>query len=340
MIQVENLTKEYGDFRAVDNLSFEVYEGEILGFLGPNGAGKTTTMRILTCFFPPTSGTARVAGYDVLEDPDNVRRVIGYMPEGVPLYREMTVRSALDFVAHAKGYGRADRKRFVAAAIDETGLSTVADRVIGHLSKGFRQRVGLAQALLGEPKVLILDEPTAGLDPRQIAEVRTLIRNMRGRRTVILSTHILPEVQMTCSRVLIINDGRIAASGTPEKLTGRVQNRFTVIARVIGPPEQVLPALRAIPGVTAVEQRDGSGLQGEAFARGWTGASVEYAVTAGIETPDVRPDIAEICVSRMWRLVELRQIGISLEEIFLKVISSDEPAEQPDEEPAEAPADV
>ena len=257
MIRVENLTKDFGDFRAIDNLSFDVFEGEILGFLGPNGAGKTTTMRILTCFYQPTSGRASIAGFDVTEDPHAVRRLIGYMPEGVPLYREMTVSSALDFVAHAKGYRSADRKRLVDAAMEETGLTRVRSRLIAHLSKGYRQRVALAQAIIGDPKVLILDEPTVGLDPRQIADIRTLIKGMAGRRTVILSTHILPEVQMTCSRVLIINEGRIAASGTPEKLTHQMHMAAQSEMRIAGPVRQVTAALRGLPGVTIVRQTHG-----------------------------------------------------------------------------------
>ena len=230
MIRVENLIKQFGELRAVDGLSFEMFPGEILGFLGPNGAGKTTTMRILTCFFPPTSGIANVAGFDVVKEPDEVRRVIGYMPEGVPLYRDMTVTDFLDFIGHAKGYGPRDRRRFVSSAIEETNLGDVQHRLLGQLSKGYKQRVGLAQAIIGDPKVLILDEPTSGLDPRQIADMRQLIKSMAGKRTVILSTHILPEVQMTCSRVIIINKGKIAASGTPDKLTTKVQTVFTVEA--------------------------------------------------------------------------------------------------------------
>lgn len=320
MIRVENLTKEYGEVRAVDRLSFEVYEGEILGFLGPNGAGKTTTMRILTCFFPPTSGRASIAGFDVVEDPDEVRRVIGYMPEGVPLYREMSVADALDFVAHAKGFGRAERKKYVDAAIEETGLGEVRRRQIAHLSKGYRQRVGLAQAVLGEPKVLILDEPTSGLDPKQIAEVRALIRGMAGRRTVILSTHILPEVQMTCSRVLIINDGKIAASGTPEKLTSRIQNRFQCMVRIAGPEAPVLEALRGVPGVLSVEKR----LSGAVHeGREGSDPEIEYSILSGIEARDIRPAVAELVVSRSWRLLELRLVGMTLEDIFLKVIAGE-----------------
>lgn len=322
MIKVENLIKEFGDIRAVDGLSFELFEGEILGFLGPNGAGKTTTMRILTAFFPPTSGRATVAGFDVVREPDEVRRVIGYMPEGVPLYREMPVEEFLEFVAHAKGYPRSQRRLLIDAALEETNLGHVRKRQIGHLSKGYRQRVGLAQAILGEPKVLILDEPTSGLDPRQIAEVRTLIRGMAQRRTVILSTHILPEVQMTCSRVVIINEGKIAASGTPEKLTTRMQNRFECVARIIGPVSEVAAALEKIPGASKVQHHPLSPSP-DSQVRGWDGAPEEYSIVSGIDAPDVRPAVAQLCVERKWPLVELRQVGLTLEEIFLRVVAGE-----------------
>jgi ABC-2 type transport system ATP-binding protein len=313
MIRVENLTKEFGDVRAIDRLSFEVFEGEILGFLGPNGAGKTTTMRILTCFFPPTSGRATVAGFDVVSDPDEVRRVIGYMPEGVPLYREMKVLDALDFVAHAKGFGRAERRRVVDGALGETGLGDVRNRIIGHLSKGYRQRVGLAQAILGDPKVLILDEPTVGLDPRQITEIRNLIHSMAGRRTVILSTHILPEVQITCSRVVIINRGRIAASGTPEKLTTDMQGDMQTRARILGPIDSVMAALEDIAGVLSV-QRVGAPPPD---------VPQEYSVVArrGAESP--HSAIARQVVQNGWQLLELHQVGMTLEDIFLKVIAGE-----------------
>lgn len=327
MIRVDNLVKQFGDVRAVDGLSFELFPGEILGFLGPNGAGKTTTMRVLTCFFPPTSGSANVAGFDVLNEPDEVRRVIGYMPEGVPLYKEMPVTDYLDFIAHAKGYGRSDRKKYVASAIEETNLGEVRNRIVGQLSKGFRQRVGLAQAIIGDPKVLILDEPTSGLDPRQIADMRALIKRMAGERTVILSTHILPEVQMTCSRVIIINKGKIAASGTPEKLTSRIQNRFTTVASIVGPEDSVVKALKDLSGVLEVtpSSADEKNL---AEVRGVTGRARDYTITSGIESPDVRPAIVSCVVKNNWPMVELREIGISLEDVFLQVVAG-EPIDVP-----------
>lgn len=336
MIRVENLTKQFGELRAVNGLSFEMFPGEILGFLGPNGAGKTTTMRILTCFFPPTSGVANVAGFDVVREPDEVRRVIGYMPEGVPLYRDMTVSDFLDFIAHSKGYGSRERKKFLSSAIEETNLGDVQNRILGQLSKGYRQRVGLAQAIIGDPRVLILDEPTSGLDPRQIADMRQLIKSMAGRRTVILSTHILPEVQMTCSRVIIINKGKIAASGTPDKLTTKVQTIFQVEAAIIGPPEAVLKALRDLPGVKKAElQQNGDGAGKE--VRGLDGRAMIYNVSSGIESPDVRPAIVGMAVKNGWTLIELRELGLSLEDVFLRVVAGDTTANAPAQGSAAAP---
>ena len=322
MIRVQNLTKEYGDVRAIDDLSFEVLEGEILGFLGPNGAGKTSTMRILTCFFPPTSGQARVGGFDVVEDPHEVRRLIGYLPEGVPLYREMTVAAALDFVAHAKGFKSAQRAKVVDLAMEETGLGGVRNRIIGHLSKGYRQRVGLAQAVLGEPKVLILDEPTVGLDPRQITEIRSLIRSMAGRRTVILSTHILPEVQMTCSKVIIINRGRIAAQGTPERLTTEMQGERQTALRVNGPVDQVLAGLLSIEDVISANITGAPGESSD-LAATVDPADHEYIVSTHAAGPDLGPALAALVVRRGWLLKEIRPIGLSLEDLFLKVIAGE-----------------
>lgn len=324
MIRVDNLVKQFGDVRAVNGLSFELFPGEILGFLGPNGAGKTTTMRILTCYFPPTAGTATVGGFDVVNEPDEVRRVIGYMPEGVPLYHDMAVVDYLDFIGHAKGYSSRERRKFVAEAIEETNLGDVRNRLLGHLSKGYRQRVGLAQAIIGDPKVLILDEPTSGLDPRQIADMRALIKKMAGQRTVILSTHILPEVQMTCSRVIIINKGRIAASGTPEKLTTKVQTRFQVVASVIGPEAEVVKTLSALPGVIEVQlMTNGNGKGRE--VRGVEGRAYDYSIVSGIDSPDVRPGVVQAAVSNQWKLVGLDEVGLSLEDVFLRVVAGDAP---------------
>lgn len=336
MIRVENLVKHFAEVQAVNGLSFDLYEGEILGFLGPNGAGKTTTMRILTCFFPPTSGSATVAGFDVLTEPDEVRRVIGYMPEGVPMYKDMTVRDFLDFVGHAKGIAKKNRKSFVESAIEETNLGNVQNRLVGQLSKGFKQRVGLAQAIIGDPKVLILDEPTSGLDPQQIADMRALIKGMAGRRTVVLSTHILPEVQMTCNRVIIINKGSIAASGTPEKLTSSIQNRFQYEVAAIGPQAQIEKALASINGVTEV---CGVPSVGESI-RGIAGDVNKFVVSCGIETPDIRPAIALEINKNNWQLIELTGIGVSLEDIFLKVIAGDADVSSKDVAPEVTAAEV
>ena len=219
MIRVQDLTKRYGDRCAVDRITFTAEKGQILGFLGPNGAGKSTTMKMLTGFLPPSSGAAEVAGFDLLTHPDEVRRRIGYLPETPPLYTEMTVRAYLHFVARLKGLPRREVPRACEAAIEQVGLGDVSRRLLAHLSKGFKQRVGLAQALVHDPEVLILDEPTVGLDPRQIIEIRDLIRRLAGERTVILSTHILPEVSQTCDKVVIINDGRIICEDSRENLT-------------------------------------------------------------------------------------------------------------------------
>ncbi|MGB9691167.1 MAG: ABC transporter ATP-binding protein [Candidatus Sumerlaeaceae bacterium] len=322
MVRVENLSKYFGDIKAVDGLSFEVLEGEILGFLGPNGAGKTTAMRILTCYFPPTSGRVTVGGFDVVRDSDEVRRIIGYMPEHVPVYRDMTVQDALDFVAHAKGYRRTARRRFVDAVVEETGLGEVRHRLIGHLSKGYRQRVGLAQALIGDPKVLILDEPTVGLDPRQITEVRRLIKSMAGRRTVILSTHILPEVQMTCSRVVIINQGKIAASGTPQKLTTQMRVGSQLVLKAVAPRTKLRTMLETLAHVKKVSLRERG--ENEGNGEGFDENRLcEFLVETSTLSPEVNSTIAETIVRRGWQLVELYEVGMTLEEIFLRVIASD-----------------
>jgi ABC-2 type transport system ATP-binding protein len=306
MISVDRLTKVYGSRVAVWQVSFEVAPGEILGFLGPNGAGKTTTMRMITGFIPPSSGTVRVAGYDVLENPQEAKAQIGYLCENPPVYREMVVRSYLRFVSDIKRVPRARRAALVDRAIRLCGLEEVAHRVIGHLSKGYRQRVGLAQAILHEPKVLILDEPTVGLDPRQIIEIRQLIRGLAGEQTVVLSTHILPEVQMTCSRVVIINEGQVVAQDSIENLAagmGRVQ---TLRVRVARDAETLAPQLRAVPGVAE-------------------------AVRAGEATYLVRVDggdaarerVAAAVVSAGVGLLDLSRERASLEEIFLKLVTDE-----------------
>jgi len=310
VIEVDNLTKRYGRTTAVDGVSFMVKKGEILGFLGPNGAGKTTTMRILTCYLPPTEGTARVAGYDVFQQPMEVKRRVGYIPETPPLYPDMEVDTFLDFCAKIKGVPASSRRARLDAAVEKCRVGDVRRTLIGRLSKGYRQRVGLAQAILSDPEVLILDEPTAGLDPKQIIETRDLIKGLGGEHTVILSTHILPEVSMTCGRVVIINKGRVVAEDTPENLTHRLRGAGTLRLDVRGDAEALAGVLRTVPGVTAVRAREGA-----------AGASViEVEASAGT---DVRAELARAVVQKGADLLGLQQVGMSLEEIFLHLTTRD-----------------
>jgi len=311
MIEVDNLTKRYGRATAVDGVSFRVEKGEILGFLGPNGAGKTTTMRILTCYLPPTEGTARVGGYDVFEQPMEVRRRVGYLPETPPLYPDMEVHDYLDFCAKIKGVAPGERKARVGAAIEKCRVGDVRTTLIGKLSKGYRQRVGLAQAILHNPDVLVLDEPTAGLDPKQIIETRELIRGLGGDHTIILSTHILPEVQLTCGRVVIINEGQVVAEDSPENLTRRLEGVGTLRIEVRGEETAVLETVRAVPGVLAAHVRGGHD----------GGLVVDVEAEAG---RDVRSDLAGAVVTSGHGLLGLQQMGMSLEEIFLHLTTTDE----------------
>jgi len=305
MIEVAGLTKMYGHRAAVDGISFSVSKGEIAGFLGPNGAGKTTTMRVLTGYVTPTSGTARVAGFDVQDAPIEAKRRIGYLPEHPPLYREMIVRPFLRFVASVRGVPRKEMNGRVDRAIERCGLGAVAGRLIGNLSKGFQQRVGLAQAILHEPDVLILDEPTVGLDPSQIREIRQLIKSFAGEHTVILSTHILAEVTMTCNRVLIINEGRIAADETMETMAARGGSTRRITLRLARAADATEGQIRAIPGVLDVRREDG---QDGSFVVETEGAR------------DVREQIAERAVAQGWGLLELRPVTRSLEDIFIGII--------------------
>ena len=311
MIAAHGLTKLYGTFPAIADVSFTVNRGEIVGLLGPNGAGKSTTMRILACILAPTSGTAEVGGHSILRESFDVRRHLGYMPEVISLYPEMAVTSYLDFVGKMKGLKGQDRQTRVHRVLDELDLGSVAQRYIGTLSKGYRQRVGLAQALLNDPEVLILDEPTIGLDPEQAAEFRGLIRGMQGKRTVILSTHILPEVRMTCDRVMIINRGSLLALDTPGNLTLRLRDASEVVAQIDGPQEAVIPALRSLTGVreVRVEHHDH---QGPAI----------YTVKADQQT-DIRPALVEMTTMHGWRLFELRSREMDLEEIFHRVVEQE-----------------
>ena len=311
MIQVDRLTKQYGPVTAIRDVSFSIEKGGIVGFLGPNGAGKTTTMRILACFMPATGGTARVAGYDVFSQSLEVRKRIGYLPENVPLYGELSVSAYLDFVAEIKGVSRSDRKRRVGEVMDRCDVADVQHRLIGKLSKGYRQRVGLAQALVNDPDVLILDEPTIGLDPVQVAEIRALIKSLAGQHTVILSTHILPEVSMVCEGVIIINRGRIAAQGSLDRLAEEFFPTARIELQISGPAEVVGPALRQIPGILRVEHQgtaDGAGI---------------YMVEA-MRDRDVRAPIAQLVAERRWGLLQLHQPGMSLEEVFLRVVAGEE----------------
>jgi ABC-2 type transport system ATP-binding protein len=312
VIEVQHLTKRYGPTTAVSDISFRVEQGEILGFLGPNGAGKTTTMRVLTGYIPPTEGKAIVAGYDVFDRPIEAKRRTGYLPETPPLYPEMTVRDYLAFVARIKGVPRAERRSRVDAVMKRTRVDDVANRHCSKLSKGYRQRVGLAQALLHNPEVLILDEPTAGLDPKQIIETRQLIKELGGNHTVILSTHILPEVSQTCQRVVIINNGRVVAIDTPENLTSRLRGSETMYVQVDAAGADVRSALEGVPGVTRVSLADTRG-QATGF---------EISSQSG---RDIRRQLASTIVTRGWGLLELRPLRMSLEEIFLH-LTTDEPA--------------
>ena len=310
MIQVDNLTKRYGPVTAIDGVSFNVEKGKIVGFLGPNGAGKSTTMKILACFMPASGGTARVAGFDVFRQSLEVRRRIGYLPENAPLYVDLSVSTYLDFVAEIKGVPRSARRAKVGEVMERCSVTDMQHRLIGKLSKGYRQRVGLAQALLGDPEVLILDEPTIGLDPRQIAEIRDLIRSLAGQHTVILSTHILPEVSMLCDGIIIINRGRIVAQGTEDELAAQVFPTARVEIHVGGPAADVDAALRAVPGVVRVEAL----------------ASRDGTARFRIESPqgkDVRGDLVQLVTQRKWPLLGLRRAE-TLEDVFLEIVAGEE----------------
>ncbi len=310
MIQVTGLTKFYGTHPAVMDVSLQVAEGEIVAFLGPNGAGKTTTMRVLTCYLPPTYGEVKVAGFDVQEDSLEVRRHVGYLPERIALYPEMRVRQYLRFAGRLHGLGGQALGQAVDRAVDTCGLEERADSIIATLSLGYRQRVGLAQALIHDPPVLILDEPTIGLDPNQIREVRDLIRSLAGEHTVLLSTHILPEAQMTCQRVIIINRGQIVAEDTPEALTAQIRRAETLLIRVRGADDSLAKQMLDLPRVTAVRPGDD--------ADTWL---VDSDVGA-----DCRADVARLVVQRGFDLLELRPIELSLEEVFRELTTSETPA--------------
>jgi ABC-2 type transport system ATP-binding protein len=310
VIEVQHLTKRYGPVTAVDDVSFKAERGEILGFLGPNGAGKTTTMRVLTGYMPATDGKAIVAGYDVLEQPIEAKRRTGYLPETPPLYPDMTVEDYLSFCARIKGVPKSERGSRLKSVMERTQIADMARRHCAKLSKGYRQRVGLAQALLHNPEVLILDEPTAGLDPKQINETRRLIKGLGGDHTVILSTHILPEVSQTCNRIVIINRGRVVAVDTPDNLTARLRGSETMYVQVDAMGGDAEGMLASVAGVTRVSVSD----RRDAIA----GYEVESETGR-----DVRRELAAAVVGRGWGLLELRPMRMSLEEIFLQVTTED-----------------
>ena len=310
MIEVQHLTKRYGPVTAVEDISFRVERGEIFGFLGPNGAGKTTTMRVLTGYMPATEGKAIVAGFDVFDQPLEAKRRTGYLPETPPLYPDMTVGEYLNFVAKIKGVASAGRKERIKAVMERTRIDDMVNRQCGKLSKGYKQRVGLAQALVHNPDVLILDEPTAGLDPKQINETRELIKELAGDHTIILSTHILPEVSQTCQRVGIINKGKIVAVDTPENLTTRLRGNETMYIKVDASGANAETALSRIAGVTRVSEADRRD------------SIVGYEVE-GEQGRDVRRDLARAVVTSGWGLLELRPMRLSLEEVFLSLTTED-----------------
>lgn len=311
MIEVEGLTKYYGSIAAIVDVSFKVEKGEIVGFLGPNGAGKSTTIKILTCYMPPSSGTAKINGFDCLEDSIKVRQQIGYLPENVPLYREMTVKRFLEFVASVKQIDRKVARQEIGRVVELCGIESVFGRIIGNLSKGYRQRVGLAQALLGNPPVLILDEPTIGLDPAQIIEMRNLIKSLGQDHTILMSSHILPEVAHTCNRVVIINKGKVVATDSPENLTRQLQKKAQITVGFEKAVEagEIRKALEKIGGVREIIPADGNGVK-------W------YVETD--QERDIRADVARSLIENGLRLVELKTVDMTLEEVFMHLVTEEE----------------
>jgi ABC-2 type transport system ATP-binding protein len=315
MIEVHNLTKRFGPTVAVDDVSFEVARGEVVGFLGPNGAGKTTTMRIVTCYLPADAGQVKVAGFDTFEHAVEVRQRIGYLPESAPLYFDMGVIEYLEFVSGMRGIAPAERGRRIRQMVEVCGLGPMLHKDIGQLSKGFRQRVGLAATLIHDPDVLVLDEPTTGLDPNQIAEIRELIKEIGRQKTVILSTHILPEVEATCSRVLIINEGRIVASGTTEELTRLAAGKSTTVVTLKAQPSEVEPKLRALEGTDSIRALDAPGP-----------ASCRYEVVTAGGAPTnggIEEALFRLAVQNNWIMLELHTTALSLEQVFLQLTTGE-----------------
>jgi ABC-2 type transport system ATP-binding protein len=306
MIEVKGLTKRYGEITAIDDVCFRLEKGEILGFLGPNGAGKTTTMRILSGFMPPSRGTATVAGYDVLREPLEVKRRVGYMPEHPPLYNEMTVSSYLDFVARIKGVPRDHKKTSFDRVTEQCGLREVTHRLIGNLSKGYRQRLGLAQALIHNPEVLILDEPTIGLDPVQIIEIRETIKNLGKEHTIILSSHILPEITMICEQVVIINEGKVVVVDSYESLSARLRESERIAIKLSKPDDQVIPRLKALTGVKEVFAEEGN--------------ANCFIIESEIKS-EIGEEVAKTVIREGWGLQEMKLLSLSLENIYLRLIT-------------------
>jgi ABC-2 type transport system ATP-binding protein len=311
MIEAKGLTKYYGNFPAIENVSFEVKSGEVLGFLGPNGSGKTTSMRILTGFMPPTSGHAEIGGYDVVTKSRDARRLIGYLPESVPLYTDMTIRSYLAFMGTLKDMPRAKLKSRIDDVIDHLSLQDYADTYVGRLSKGYRQRVGIAQAILHEPPLLILDEPTIGIDPRQVVETRQIIKGLGGTHTVLISSHVLPEVSMIADRVLIIHEGHVVAMDKMENLSNTLGGNTRVSIEVRGPEKAIEKALLSVDGIQEVTIEEIKGDVVRLQVQGTAGRSV-------------REDIAKIIVDGGWGLYEMNPFGLTLEEIFLRLTTSEQ----------------
>jgi len=316
LISVQNVTKRYGETVGVQDVTFEVGEGEILGFLGPNGAGKTTTMRVITGYHPPTSGTVTVAGYDIVTQSHEAKRHLGYLPEHPPLYVDMTVAEYLGFVAALKEVPRKERKSQIDEIVDMLNLGPVYKRLIRNISKGYRQRVGLAQALVGRPPVLILDEPTVGLDPKQIHEVREVIKSLGGRHTVILSSHILPEVSMVCQRIAIINKGRIVAVDRPEALSSSMRGNKRIIATIEGDPARVQEAISRLDGVLSVTADESSAAQGGAVV-------ARYEIEAS-GAKDIRRELFFAMAGIESPILDLRSVEMSLEDVFLQLTTEED----------------
>jgi len=312
MIQVENLTKYYGPIRGIEDITFTINKGEVVGLLGPNGSGKTTTMRILTGFFPPTRGRALVNGYDVTKKPLEVQRHTGYFPEKAPLYPDMAVTEYLNFVARVKGVPARKRKDQIDKAMTICGIGEIADRLIGKLSKGFRQRVCLAQALLNDPEILILDEPTIGLDPVQVVEVRKLIKSCAQERTVILCTHILPEVSETCDRVIIIHKGKLVALDTPENLQEKIQKYTQTLFQYYGENGQMIDKLKALPGVVNVSKKEP------------TFSGAQALVIQSEKNENTLRNISTFITQHGGPILEMKKISMTLEEVFLELVTEEE----------------